>query len=161
MAKTRGAHSIRPRVCPSFPPPAAGQSTPLAAASHAPIPAVSAPCRYDKRVGPTPPSLVHPRPSRRARTSDPGESSSSRPQEPHSPPVQGRVDDLLLDLSPASIIRHPFFHRSPITGNSDCSTREVHCETYYDFPAFAAYPELRDSMRLMQWYSLEPFMTPH
>ena len=32
-------------------------------------------------------------------------------------------------------------------------------ETYYDFPAFAVNPELRDSMRLVQRYSLEPFMT--
>ena len=37
----------------------------------------------------------------------------------------------------------------------------MHCETYYDFPAFAADPELRDSMRLVQRYSLEPFITPH
>ena len=37
----------------------------------------------------------------------------------------------------------------------------MHCETYYDFLAFAADPELRDSMRLVQQYSLEPFMTPH
>ena len=35
----------------------------------------------------------------------------------------------------------------------------MHNETYYDFPAFAVNPELKDSMRLMQWYSLEPFMT--
>ena len=37
---------------------------------------------------------------------------------------------------------------------------EVHCETYYDFPNFAADPELKDSMRLVQRYSLDPFMTP-
>ena len=36
----------------------------------------------------------------------------------------------------------------------------MHYETYYDFPAFSANPELRDSMRLVQQYSLEPFMTP-
>ena len=94
------------------------------------------------------------------RTSDLGESSSSRPQKPHSPPVQGPIDDLPPDLSLASIIRGPFFHCDPITDNSDCSTKEVHCETYYDFPAFAFDPELKDSMRLMQRYSLEPFMTP-
>ena len=35
----------------------------------------------------------------------------------------------------------------------------MHYETYFDFPAFSADPELRDSMRLMQRYSLEPFMT--
>ena len=152
---------------PSSPPLAVGQSTPpVAAASHAPVPTALTPRRYDTLVGPTPPSPAHPRPPRRApppiraRTSDPGESSSSRPHEPHSPPVQGPVDDLPPDLSPASIIHRPFFHCGPITGNLDCSTREVHYETYYDFPAFAADPELKDSMKLVQRYSLEPFMTP-
>ena len=152
---------------PSSPPPAAGQSTPPAVtASHTLVPTAPTPRRYDTRVGPTPPSPAHPRPSQRApppiraRTSDPGKSSSSRPQEPHSPPVQGPADDLPPDLSPASIICHPFFHYGPITGNLDCSTRDVHCETYYDFPAFATDPELRDSMKLVQLYSLEPFMTP-
>ena len=114
---------------------------------------------YETRVGPTPPSPAHPRPSWRAQTLDPGESSSLRPQEPHSPPVQDLADDLPLDLSLAFIVRQPFFHCGPILGNSDCSTREVHYETYYDFPAFVADPELRDSMRLVHRYSLEPFMT--
>ena len=36
----------------------------------------------------------------------------------------------------------------------------MHCEIYYDVPAFAADPELRDSMRRVQRYSLEDFMTP-
>ena len=168
MARTRRAHSFRPRVPPSSPPPTTGQSTPPATAvatSHAPVPVASAPRRYDTWVGPTLPSLAYLRPSRRslsptkARTSDPGKSSSSRPHEPHSPPVQGPADDLPPNLSPASIIQRPFFHRGPTTGNSDCSTREVHYETYYDFLAFVADPELRDSMRLVQRYSLEPFMT--
>ena len=143
---------------PSSPPPAAGQSSPPATAtttSPAPVP-----CRYNTRVGPTLPSLTHPRPSERARTSDPGESSSSRPQEPHSPHVQGQANDLPPDLSPASIIRRPLFQCDPITCNSDCSTREVHCGIYYDFLAFIADPELRDSMRCVQRHSLEPFMTP-
>ena len=169
MARTHGGHSFRPRVHRSSPPPVAGQSTPLtatAAASHAPGPTAQAPRTYDTRVRPTPPSLTHPRPSRRAppptraRTSNPDESSNSRPQEPHSPLVQGPADDLPLDLSPTSIIRCPFFHRDPIISNLDCSTREVHCETYYDFPAFAADSELRDSMRLVQRYSMDPFITP-
>ena len=97
MARTRGVHSFRPRVRPSSPPLVAGQSTPPAAAtaaSHAPVPVASAPRKYDTWVGPTPPSPAHPRPSHRARTSGSGESSSSRPQEPHSPPVHGQADDI-------------------------------------------------------------------
>ena len=140
MARTRGAHNFMPRVRPSFPPPAIGQSTPSAAAavaSHAPVFAAPAPRRYDMRVGSTPPSLAHQRPSwrapppTRARTSDPGESSSSRPQEPHSPPVQGPANDPPPDLSHASIIQRPFFHRGPITSNSDCSTDE--CLKHSDY----------------------------
>ena len=162
-------HSFRPRVSPSSPPPAVEQSTPLAtvaATSPAPVPTALTPRRYDTWVGPTPPSPAHPRlsqrapPSKRARTWGSGESSCSRPQEPYSPPVQGLADDIPPDLSPASIIQRPSFHCGPITGNSNCSTREVHYETYYDFPAFAANPKLRDSMRFVQQYSLEPFMTP-
>ena len=162
MARTRGGHSFRPRVRPSSPPLAAGQSSPpvaATAASPAPVPTAPVPRRYNTKVGPTLPSSTHPRPSERARTLDPSESSSSRPQDPHSPHVQGPANELPPDLFPASIIRRPLFHCSPITGNSDCSTKEVHCETYYDFPAFAANPELRDSLRLVQRYSLEPFMT--
>ena len=149
--------------------PVVGQSTPsaaAAAASHALVPTAPAPRKYDTWVGPTPPSPSHPQSSwrapspKRAQTSGPSESSSSRPQKPHSLPVQGPADDFSLDLSPASIILCPIFHCGPITGNSDCSTMEVHSETYYDFPAFAADPELRDSMRLVQRYSLEHFMTP-
>ena len=189
MAKTRKGHSYRPRVRPSFPPPAgavpptAGPSTsnlaavlavdmsiPTAAVASetpAPVPAAPTPRRYDTRVGPTPPSPPHPRPSRKApppkkaRTSGPGESSSSQAQEPLSPPVQELAADFPLDLSPASIIRRPIFHRGPITGNLDCSAKELHDETFYDIPAAAALPEFRDSMRLVQQYSLEPFMTPH
>ena len=99
-------------------------------------------------------------PSKRAWTSGPGKSSSSRPPDPQSPFTQGPVGDFPPDLSPASIIKRPYFHCSPIPGNVDCSERDLHSEIYYDLPAFAEDPELRDSMRLVQRYSLEPFMTP-
>ena len=110
MARTCGGHSFRPRVHPSSQPFAAGQSTPPAATpaaspSNTLVPTTLATRRYDTRVGPTLPSPTHPRLFRRARTIDLGESSSSRPQEPHSPPVQGPTDDLPPDLSPTSIIR--------------------------------------------------------
>ena len=36
----------------------------------------------------------------------------------------------------------------------------MHNEIYYDLLTFAKDPELIDSMRLVQKYSLEPFMTP-
>ena len=148
MARTRGGHSFRPRVQPSSPPPATGQSSPPTATNvvpPAPIPAAPVPHRYY---------------TRRARARDPGESSRSSSQEPQSSHIQGSADDLPSDLSPASIIRRPLFHCGPIADNTNCSTKEVHCEIYYDVPAFAADPELRDSMTRVQRYSLEAFMTP-
>ena len=139
-------------------------AAPATAAAHAPTTPV--PHRYETRVGPIPPSPTHPRPSRRppppkrARTSGLIESSSSWPQEPHSSPNQGPAYGSPQDQSPGFIIKRPILHYGPILGNSDCSGKDLHNENFYDIPAFVALPEHRDSMRLVQWYSLEPFMTP-
>ena len=76
--------------------------------------------RYHTRVGPTPPAPSHPKPAwrappaKRARTSSPGESSTSRSRAPPSPPYQGISG--APDLSPASIIRRPYFPYDPIPG---------------------------------------------
>ena len=140
-------------------------TTAAAVEAPAPGPVTPAPRRYDTRVGPAPPSPSHPLPCRRApapkraRTYGLGESSNSRTLEPHSPPAQRPPTDFPLDLSPALLIRRPTFHCGPIIGNSDCSAKELHDETFYDIPVAATLPEFRDSMRLMQQYSLEPFMT--
>ena len=113
---------------------------------------------------PTSPDPSHCRPARRdplskrARTSGLGESSRSRSQAPPSPPYQGVAG--APDLSPASIIRRPFFHCDPIPGNSDCRAREIHSEFYYDLPALATDSNLGDSMQLVHKYSLELFTTP-
>ena len=126
----------------------------------------SAPRRYHTWVGPTLPTPSHPRPTRRApsfkraRTSGPRESSRSRPVEPQSPPLQGIAGVPHLDLSPASIIRRPYFPCNPIPGNADCSERDLHAEVHYDLPDFSQDPELPDLMLLVQQYSQELFMTP-
>ena len=109
MVKTCRGSAFRPRVrscrwlqCSSScrrraaaAPPAAAMASPAAAQSNVAVGSsdvAPGPRRYHTRVGPTPPSLPHPRPSRRgppskrAQTSGPGESSSFRPQEPQSPP---------------------------------------------------------------------------
>ena len=129
----------------TFPAPAAMQGS--AAAAGVGLSSVApAQRRYHTRVGPTPPSPPHSRPARRAppskraRTSGPGESSTSRPRAPPSPPYQGITE--APDLSPASIIRRPYFHCSPILGNTDCSERDLHGEVCYDLPAFVEDPEL-------------------
>ena len=121
--------------------------------------------RYHTRVGPTPPAPSHPRPAqrapsaKRARTSVSGESSTSRPRAPPSSPYQGIAG--APDLSPASIIRRPYFPCDPIPGNVDCRDRDFHGEVYYDLPAFVVDPELRDSMFLAQRYHLKSFMVSH
>ena len=83
--------------------------------------------RYQTRVGPWAPSPVpqrrvrRARPSKRARTSGPGESSSSRP--PSSPPAVAAEETHSPQLSPASRIRRPMYVGHPIPGNADIRSR--------------------------------------
>ena len=133
---------------PSSPPPTAGQAAPAAADDLAsPAVATAAPRRYDTRVGrPTPPSPPHPwssrraPPSKRARTSGPGEFSSSRPQGPHSSPIQGPVAGSSQDLSLGSLIRRLILHCGPNPGNSDCSAKDLHNETFMTYLFLPPFP---------------------
>ena len=115
-------------------------------------------------MGPRAPSPVpqrrsrRARPSKRARTSGLGESSSSRPQP--SPSTSAAEATSSPQLSPASRIRRPLFVGTPIPGNIRLHARDFHGESYYDFPALIADPRFRDSIRLIEHYSLLPFMTP-
>ena len=86
------------------------------------------------------------RPSKRACTSGPDESSSSRPQP--SPATSAAEATSSPQLSPTSRIRRPLFVRNPIPGNVLLHRREFHQESYYDVPA------------LIEHYPLLPFMTP-
>ena len=114
-------------------------------------------------MGPRAPSPVpqrrsrRARPSKRARTSGLGESSSSRPEPTPSPAVEETSSP---QLSPASRIRRPLFVGHLIPGNVRLHARDFHGESYYDVPALTADPRFRDSMRLIEHYSLLPFMTP-
>ena len=96
------------------------------------------------------------RPSKRARTSGPGESSSSRPE----PSPSAAEATSSPQLSPASRIRRPLFVGHPILGNVGLHSRDFHGESYYDVPVLMADPRFRDSMLLIEHYSLLPFMTP-
>ena len=115
-------------------------------------------------MGPRAPSPVpqrrsrRARPSKRARTSGPSESSSSRPQP--SPATSAIETTSSPQLSPASRIRRPLFVGHPIPGNVALHSRDFHQESYYDVPALMADPRFRDSMRLIEHYSLLPFMIP-
>ena len=114
-------------------------------------------------MGPRAPSPVpqrrsrRARPSKRARTSRLGESLSSKPELTPSPTVEATS---LPQLFPASRIRRPVFVGHPIPGNVGLHSRDFHGESYYDVPALMADPRFRDSMRLIEHYSLLPFMTP-
>ena len=114
-------------------------------------------------MGPRPPSPVPQRRSRRARpskracTSGPGESSSSKPQP--SPATSVAETTSSPQLSPASRIRRSLFVGHPILRNVALHSRDFHQESYYDVPALTADPRFRDSMRLIEHYSLLPFMT--
>ena len=118
--------------------------------------------RYQTRMEPRAPFPVPQRqrmtarPSKRARTSGPGESSRSWP-EPLPPPAD---EGSSPQLSPASRIRRPMFTGDPIPGYIDLLARDFHREPFYDVPALTTDPQFRDSMRLITQYSLVPFMTP-
>ena len=163
MVRTRGGSRLRPRV--RFSTPEREEQAPV------PAPVLEAVSeepqgfrRYQTRMGPRAPSPVPQRrsrraqPSKRARTSEPGESSSSRPQPS---PITSAVEATSSpQLSPASRIRRPLFVRNPIPGNVRLHRRGFHQESYYDLPTLTADPRFRDSMRLIEDYSLLPFMTP-
>ena len=160
MVRTRGGSRLWPRVRFST------QEREEQALAPAPVPApVPSPVpeavpeepqgfrRYQTRMGPRAPSPVPQRRSRRARpskracTSEPGESSSSRPQPS---PVTSAVEATSSpQLSPASRIRRPLFVGHPIPGNVPLHRRGFHQESYYDVPALTADPRFKDSMRLI------------
>ena len=163
MVRTRGGPHLRPRV--RFSTPEQEEQAPVPA--PVPEPVLEEPRgsrRYQTRMGPRAPSPVpqrrsrRARPSKRARTSRPGESSSSRPQPSQSPSAAEATSS--PQLSPASRIRRPLFVGTPISGSVGLHSRDFHGESYYDVPALTTYPRFRDSMRLIEHYSLLPFMTP-
>ena len=163
MVRTRGGSRLRPRVRFSTP-EQAEQALASAAVLELVPEGPQGFRRYQTRMGPRAPSLVpqrrsrRARPSKRARTSCPEESSSSRPQPSPSTPAAEETSS--PQLSPASRIRRPLFVGTPIQGNVGLHARDFHGESYYDVPALTADPRLRDSMRLLTQYSLLSFMTP-
>ena len=170
MVRTRGGSRLRPRVRLST--PEREKQAPVPAPVPDPVPALVPEAvpeepqgfrRYQTRMGPRAPSPVpqrrsrRARPSKRTRTSGPGESSSSKPQP--SPATSAVEATSSPQLSLASRIRRPLFVGNPIPGNVRLHRREFHQESYYDVPALMADPRFKDSMRLIEHYSLLPFMT--
>ena len=169
MVRTRGGSSLRPRVRFSTPEREAPAPVPVPALVPSPVPEAVPEepqgfRRYQTRMAPRAPSPVpqrrvrRARPSKRARTSGPGESSSSRPLP--SPVTSVAEATSSPQLSPASRIRRPMYVGHPIPGNTALHSRDFQQESFYDVPALRADPRFRDSMRLIEDYSLLPFMTP-
>ena len=171
MVRTRDGSRLRPRV--RFSTPEREEKSPVPASVPTLVPAPAPKVvpeepqgfrRYQTRMGPRASSPMperrsrRARPSKRAHTSGPGESSSSRPQ--LSPATSAAEATSSPQLSPASRIRRPLFVGNPIPGNVRLHRREFHQESYYDVPALMADPRFRDSMRLIEHYSLLPFMRP-
>ena len=167
MVRTRGGSRFRPRV--RFSTPEREAPAPVPALVPSPI-LKTVPeepqgfRRYQTQMGPRAPSPVpqrrvrRARPSKRARTSGPDESSSSRPQP--SPVTSAEDATSSPQLSLASRIRRSLFVGNPIPGNVRLHRREFHQESFYDVPALRADPRFRDSMWLIEDYSLLAFMTP-
>ena len=172
--RTRGgSRHLRPRVRFSTPEREEQASIPAPVPSPVPAP-VPEPVseavpeepqgfrRYQTLMGPRAPSPVpqrrsrRARPSKRARTSGPGESSSSWPE----PSPSAAEATSSPQLSPTSRIMRLLFVGHPIPGNVRLHRREFHGESYYDVSMLMADPRFRDSMRLIEHYSLLPFMTP-
>ena len=123
MGRTRGGSRLRPRV--KFSTPEQEEQAPILAPVPEPVsePVPEEPQgfrRYQTRMGPRAPSLVpqrrsrRARPSKRARISGPGESSSSRPQPSQS--LSAAEATSSPQLSPASRIRRPLFVGTPDSG---------------------------------------------
>ena len=167
MVRTWGGSRVRPRV--RFSTPERETAAPVPAPVPSPVPEAvpDEPLGfrlYQTRMGPRAPSPVpqrrarRARPSKRARTLGPGESSSSRP--PPSPVATPTEAPSSPQLSPASRIRRPIFAGHPIPGNAELRSRPFQQESFYDVPGLRADPRYQESMRLIERYSLLPFMTP-
>ena len=154
MVRTQGGSRLRPRVRFSTPEREAPAPVPAPAPSPVPEAVPEEPLgfrRYQARMGPRAPSPVprrrvrKARPSKRARTSGPGESSSSRP--PPSPVASATEASSSPQLSPASRIRRPMFVGNPIPGNVRLHRRPFHQESFYDITALRADPRYREPNR--------------
>ncbi|RVW89459.1 hypothetical protein CK203_046796 [Vitis vinifera] len=142
MPKTRGGHTSAPQSSER----AAPVRAPLDAQPHL---ADSAPqSRYHTRrasTTPVAPTQITPRgpPTKKAKTSEPGE-SSREPRDSQSQP-------------PSTRRPRP---SSPIEGYSDCRSKAFHVEAYFDHTILRQQTDLRDSYSLLERYHLVPFMTP-
>nr|CAN80811.1 hypothetical protein VITISV_042929 [Vitis vinifera] len=144
MPKTRGGYASAPQSSQR----AVLVRAPLDAPPHLPD---SAPQRryHTRRAVATPmaPTQIPLRspPTKKAKTSEPGESSRAPRDSQSQPPST----------------RYPILASSPIEGNSDCRSRAFHVEAYFDHSILRQQPELGDSYRLLERQIAKAFHIPY
>ncbi|XP_034693992.1 uncharacterized protein LOC117920514 [Vitis riparia] len=133
MPKTRGGSASAPQSSHKAAPVRASLDVP----PHLPD---SAPQRryHTRRAVATPVALTQiparSPPTKKAKTSEPGESSRAARDSQSQPPST----------------RRPILTSSPIEGNFDCRARAFHVEAYFDHYVLRQQPELGDSYRLLE-----------
>ncbi|RVW84625.1 hypothetical protein CK203_044657 [Vitis vinifera] len=142
MPKTRGGHTSAPQSSER----AAPVRAPLDAPPH--LADSASQSRYHTRrasATPVAPTQIPPRgpPTKKAKTSKPGESSRAPRDSQSQPPSTRRPRP-----------------SSPIEGNSDCRSKAFHVEAYFEHTILRQQTDLRDSYSLLERYHLVPFMTP-
>ncbi|RVW94492.1 hypothetical protein CK203_035637 [Vitis vinifera] len=142
MPKTRGGHTSAPQSSER----AAPVRAPLDAPPH--LADSASQSRYHTRrasATPVAPTQIPPRgpPTKKAKTSEPGESSRAPRDSQSQPPSTRRPRP-----------------SSPIEGNSDCRSKAFHVEAYFEHTILRQQTDLRDSYSLLERYHLVPFMTP-
>ena len=142
MPKTRGGYTSAPQSSQR----AAPVRAPLDAPPHLPDSAPQS--RYHTRrasATPVAPTQISPRspPTKKAKTSELGESSRAPRDSQSQPPSTRRPR--------AS---------TPIEGNSNYRSGAFHVEAYFDHFILRQQLELRDSYSLLERYHLVPCMTP-
>ncbi|KAL6321939.1 hypothetical protein AAG906_035844 [Vitis piasezkii] len=145
MPKTRGGHTSAPQSSER----AAPVRAPLDAPPH--LADSASQSRYHTRrasATPVAPTQITPRgpPTKKAKTSGPGESSRA-PRDSQSQPPSARRP------RPSS----------PIEGNSDCRSKAFHVESYFEHTTLRQQTDLRDSYNLLERYHLiaEAFHIPY
>ena len=74
--------------------------------------------------------------------------------------ASSNCSEFIASVIPSFRDRRPLFSCVLIPENMNFRAKDFHGESYYDILALAADPWFRDSMRLVQRYSLLPFMSP-
>ena len=82
---------------------------------------------------------------------------AKKPQPSQTPTKESQIPS---SMTPEVVIKCPMVTQPPIEGNLDCRVMSFHSELCFDIATFRIQPELRESFRLLQRYSMEHLLTP-